>query len=127
MDNTTRNTLPANIISKSECSTCIMGFSMVVNGDILCRIKGAVSKNYICRKYKRSPFILNASARTMGDTCAECRFFQVDPSDNDPVRMLMNLNSPEVGLCSLFSVRKYNGRTRKACSKFISKDTLEAS
>lgn len=132
MENTTKLDLPITLTNTFEssiqdCRSCIFGSSMIVNGDILCRIKGAVSKNHTCRKYRPSPFHLNSTSFDVQKNCAGCRFFTTDPEDNDPVKKLMNRHTPEIGLCSLFSVRKYNGITRKACSKFVSKDTFEVS
>jgi hypothetical protein len=111
-----------------NCSTCMLGTSMVVNGDVLCRLRGAVSKNHCCRRYKPSPFYRAAlSGPETFLSCSGCKFFEPDSPDTDPVQRLMGKNLPVIGLCSLFSVRKYDGCARKACSKFIVKDTREVS
>ncbi|HBQ64640.1 MAG TPA: hypothetical protein DD727_06915 [Clostridiales bacterium] len=109
-----------------SCVSCLLGTSMVVNGDVLCRLKGAVSRSYCCRRYKPSPFCSSTTGPEASLTCSSCKFFDPDSTEGDPVERIMRKTVPLIGLCSLFSVRKYDGCSRKACSKFISKDTREA-
>ncbi len=93
---------------KKSCKNCAIGIRMVVNNDILCKINGAVSGDYICSKYKA---IRNtAPAFYKKFRCIECDHFIVK-KDN---RSLPS----SIGICRMFSVRYFNGRRKNACSKF---------
>lgn len=84
---------------------------MSINKDILCRVKGVVSRDFICAKYLRMADAWAASERK--PKCIECEFFI--PSE-DVVEC-----DPATGYCQLFTVRYYNGEIKSACSKFCGK------
>ncbi len=94
-----------------SCSTCANGLTNNFNRDILCRIKGVVSHDFACSKYKAIP--ISRSLLAQKNKCIECEFYIVDAA-----------NSPEpasIGFCQLFTVRKFNGEMKNACSKFTRK------
>lgn len=84
-----------------------MGINISVNKDILCRDKGVVSPDYVCRKHKFAPESKFEVKEV--NKCIDCEHFIIDSKSS---------GEQYIGLCRLFSVRKYNGRERKACSKF---------
>jgi len=92
------------------------GIKIKVNNDILCREKGVVSPDYICSRYKSfpEPKILIVEE----NKCFYCENFITDASLG---------NNTSIGLCRLFSVRNFDGKKKKACSKFIKKQTIEIS
>ena len=104
---------------KGNCGNCARGTSMKVNPDIFCSIHGVVSRNYRCSKYVRKPAQWSTEAPgTISDArwenrCIDCEFFLVQHSEPS--------SAPTIGFCKLFTVRHYDGSTRKACSKFSSK------
>lgn len=103
---------------KRSCSNCIKNVAISVNTDLLCRINGAVSPDYVCSKHKFAPE--PRTYKEMNYKCADCEFFT--KSADAPQDM------PEYGLCRMFSVRQYNGSQRSACSKFTKKkNRLEVS
>jgi hypothetical protein len=93
------------------CGNCARGIKMNVNKDILCRIKGAVSRDYVCTKYQRMNEVWTPSERK--PKCIECEFFINSESGN--------VKDPSIGFCQLFTVRYYNGEIKSACSKFCRK------
>lgn len=84
---------------------------MNINKDILCRIKGVVSRDFVCAKYLRMAEVWSVSERK--PKCIECDFFITSQSETE-------LN-PAIGYCQLFTVRYYNGEIKSACSKFCQK------
>jgi hypothetical protein len=95
---------------KKSCSSCIHGIAIPVNDDILCRYKGAVSRDYKCSKHRSVP-PAKASGKEYGFKCVHCENFII--VSKDPV------SSTTVGLCQLFSVRSYVGEEKNACTKFV--------
>jgi hypothetical protein len=98
------------LAQKKSCSNCINGVAIPVNDDILCRYKGAVSRDYICSKHRSAP-PSKASCMEYSFKCIHCENFII--TSKDPV------SSTTIGLCQLFSVRSYVGEEKNACSKFI--------
>lgn len=96
--------------SKS-CSNCMKGTSLPVNKDILCREKGIVSPDYVCRKHKFMPD--SKTFKEMSYKCMHCDFFLPSAASSQ--------ESEIVGTCKLFSIRSFHGNERNACSKFIKK------
>ncbi len=102
-----------------NCSNCARGIKMKVNSDILCRIHGAVSKDYRCSKYIRKVGVWSSDAPSATpeaehvSKCIECEYFISPHTDKD--------HNPAIGYCELFTIRQYNGATKNACSKFIKK------
>lgn len=96
------------MIKKRSCSNCIMGINISINKDILCRDKGVVSPDYVCRRHKFAP-VSKFDTNNVVNKCIDCEHFIIDSKSGDELI---------IGLCRLFSVRKYNGKERKACSKF---------
>ncbi len=84
---------------------------MNVNKDILCKVKGVVSRDFVCTKYLRMADTWPASERK--PKCIECEFFITSQNE-------MELN-PSSGYCQLFTVRYFNGEIKSACSKFCKK------
>ncbi|NJD02539.1 MAG: hypothetical protein FIA99_08085 [Ruminiclostridium sp.] len=94
-----------------SCRKCIYGLTNSVNRDILCRIKGVVSQDFTCSKYK-----VVSTARgihTQKNKCMECEFYITDAANS--------LEPITIGFCQLFTVRKFNGGMKNACSKFTLK------
>jgi hypothetical protein len=101
---------------KKSCSNCIKGAAVSVNNDILCREKGIVSHDYVCRKHR---FIPEAkSFKEMNYKCIDCENFIINNKNSE---------SSSVGLCQLFSVREFNGEQKNACSKFVKKSVSHVS
>ncbi len=100
---------------KKSCSNCLKGTSMAVNSDILCREKGAVSPDYLCSKHRFAP--VNKSNKDLSNKCINCENFIINPA----------AQTPNTGLCQLFSVRQFDGTQKNACSKFSKKSQLEVS
>lgn len=97
-----------------SCSTCFNGQIIKFNSDILCRIKGIVSQDFSCSKYKAIP--MGRSSLVQKNKCIDCEFYIADGANSvEPVT---------IGFCQLFTVRKFNGGTKNACSKFTQKSEL---
>ena len=91
------------------CTNCMIGTPIIVNNDIFCTRKGPVSNDFVCKKHKlQSP---ESSFNIKLFTCSECKYYIVDNSTE-------NLQLTK-GYCHLFTVRTFQGNSRKACSKFI--------
>lgn len=99
-----------NVKQEKNCSSCRKGIRININSDILCRIKGVVTPDFVCTKFKEmsNPKINTAQKYK----CVDCEFFIQDRAPD----VLAN-----TGFCQLFTVRYYNGRTKNACSKFSRK------
>lgn len=98
---------------KKCCSNCLKGTGMAVNNDILCRDKGVVSPDYVCSKHKFLPE--TKSFKDQDIKCIDCSNFIIN----------VEAQSPNTGLCQLFSVRQFDGCSKKACSKYDKKVRLE--
>ena len=94
-----------------SCSNCTRGIKINVNKDILCRINGVVSRDFVCSKYYRMPESWSASERK--PKCIECEFFINVQNEIE--------HDPATGYCQLFTVRYFNGEVKSACSKFCRK------
>jgi hypothetical protein len=105
------------LAQKKTCSNCIRGRTIAVTGDILCRDKGAVDADYCCSKHKYAP--LSKREKDKVYKCINCEHFIL--------KITGSKESHSVGLCQMFSVRTYDGRQRKACSKFTKRSELEVS
>jgi len=93
------------------CKNCIKGMPVGVNNEVLCRDKGIVSYDFYCSRFLSFDFDL--LQRQMKYHCSDCAFFTVASAAHN--------HNHNYGLCSMFSVRKYDGSQKKACSKFTSK------
>ncbi len=91
-----------------SCSNCARGMKMNINKDILCKIKGVVSRDYLCSKYQRTSEVWSVTERT--SKCIECEFFINSRGEAE--------TDTSIGYCQLFTVRYYNGEIKSACSKF---------
>lgn len=96
---------------KKSCGSCSRGIRIKINKDILCRINGVVTPDFVCTKYREITDAKMDSGQKY--KCADCEFFIQDGNNPD-----YPANS---GFCQLFTVRYYNGRTKNACSKFSRK------
>lgn len=94
-----------------SCSNCARGIKININKDILCKIKGAVSRDFSCAKYLRMPETWSVVERK--NKCIECEFFINNQNEIE--------HNPALGFCQLFTVRYYNGEIKSACSKFCKK------
>lgn len=94
-----------------SCSSCARGIKMSINKDILCKLKGVVSRDFVCAKYLRKSGVWSASERT--SKCIECEFFITSRNETE--------QNTSTGYCQLFTVRYYNGEVKSACSKFCKK------
>lgn len=88
------------------CSNCARGIKVNINKDILCKINGIVSRDFICSRYRK----LAWSALEDKPKCVECIFFTLMEDETK--------KCPNNGFCQLFTVRCYNGEAKSACSKF---------
>jgi hypothetical protein len=92
---------------KKSCKNCLKGKRLGFNNDVLCREKGIVSADYYCPSHRF--FIMDEIKKTESLRCSECQFFVFHS----------HVSIPAYGVCDMFSVRKCDGSTRKACSKFV--------
>lgn len=100
-----------------SCNICSRGITNNFNRDILCWYKGIVSCDYICPKFKA---VSETEDRfNKKNKCIGCEFFIPETVDSDA---LIN-----IGYCQLFTVRQFNGESKKACSKFCPKRELSIS
>jgi len=102
---------------KRKCSNCLKGTAITINSDILCIEKGVVSPDYVCSKHRFIPEFKYIRQRI--HTCLDCEHFIVFNTSN--------IEEKTFGICELFTVRKYDGRMKKACSKFIKRSKSEVS
>jgi hypothetical protein len=84
------------------------GVPININGDVLCKIKGAVSGDYACSKYV--PFPEPDTGSLLKYKCLDCEFFIKNEKTSEEFS--------KMGFCQLFTVRQYNGELKNACSKF---------
>lgn len=77
-----------------------------ITGDILCNINGIVSPSFSCKKHRS---IIPKHFCLTPLKCSQCAYFK---SCED---------APEgkIGVCRLFTERKFNGNKKKACSRII--------
>ena len=105
-----------------NCSNCARGIRVKINSDILCRLHGAVSKDYRCSRYVRKVAAWSSDAppaQSAEETeqllkCIECEYFVPSRTGKE--------SNPALGYCELFTVRQYNGMTKNACSRFRKKE-----
>lgn len=88
-----------------------------VNNDILCRINGVVSPDYVCSKHRFMP--VSKVTKAINYKCSDCEFFIPASVDTEADEC--------IGCCQLFTVRQYNGSEKNACSKFSKRSQLEVS
>lgn len=100
---------------KKSCGNCLKGIAISVNSDILCRVNGAVSPDYVCSRHKFAPE--QKSFKEQNYKCIDCEHFLYEPKIGE----IENT----IGLCEMFSVRKFDGLQKKACSKFLRKRQQE--
>ncbi|NMB33406.1 MAG: hypothetical protein GX992_04100 [Clostridium sp.] len=94
---------------RRTCSNCLKGTPININGDILCIEKGVVSADYLCSKHRFMPAF--KSVRRRVNTCADCENFIIFDT--------LNVEDKAMGICHMFTVRKYDGKSRRVCSKFV--------
>ncbi|TYQ17682.1 UNVERIFIED_CONTAM: hypothetical protein Cloal_0040 [Acetivibrio alkalicellulosi] len=102
---------------KRTCSNCLKGTQININTDILCIEKGVVSSDYVCSNHRYMPAL--KSIKRNINTCENC--------DNFIMFDTKNIEDKSMGICQLFTVRKYDGKTKKACSKFVKRSKKEVS
>jgi len=95
-------------MTNKSCFNCHIGIKIGINDDILCKYKGVVSPNYRCSRHKTAVEAEPESYKRY--KCIECEYFTLKNAAK-------NINS-KLGLCSLFSVRYFDGSMKNACSKF---------
>lgn len=95
---------------RKTCGNCKKGILISVNHDILCRLKGVVSSDYVCSRHSLGIDVKSFEEKKY--KCMDCEFFIL--KDEGPG------NSP-IGLCQLFSVRHFDGSKKSACSKLLPK------
>ena len=94
---------------RKSCINCIKGSPVPVNNDILCREKGIVSPDYVCRRHRFQPD--PKSFKDLNYKCIHCENFIINSKSS--------CSSETIGLCRLFSVRQFKGEEKNACSKFV--------
>lgn len=97
---------------ENSCSNCARGIKLNINNDVLCRINGIVSLDFVCSKYLK----LAWSAMENKPKCIECEFFIAGQERQEEQEA-----SPVIGFCQLFTVRSFDGEVKNACSKFCMK------
>ncbi len=102
---------------KRTCSNCLKGTAITINNDILCIEKGVVSADYVCSKHRFMPEFKSINRRI--SSCIDCENFIIFDTSN--------IDERAMGICQLFTVRKYDGRKKNACSKFIKRVKREVS
>lgn len=93
--------------SKS-CKYCIKGMFIPLTNDVLCRIKGVVSSNYVCSKFKEVPSV--KTPRQLNYKCIDCKYFTQSIS--------LSEDNSAIGTCILFCTRPFDGTNRIACKRF---------
>lgn len=99
---------------KKTCKNCVYAIKIVVNNDLLCLRKGAVSPAYSCGRHKMISFAEPEIYKK--NNCAECAHYLLKTG--------VSVNDMHSGVCRLFSVRYFDGRKRNACSKFEHRQEL---
>jgi len=105
------------LLQKRTCSNCIRGTIIAVNNDVLCRDNGAVAPDYCCSKHKYTPSMLAETKSSL--KCINC--------ENFILNIASSKDHPSIGVCQLFTVRQFDGRSKNACSKFVKRTNLEVS
>lgn len=95
-----------NLDENKVCKNCLKGKIIKVNGDILCNVNGIVSPSFSCKKY-RSIKLKHFSINTL--KCHQCAYF----------KFCEEIPEGKIGVCRLFTERKFNGNKKKACSRII--------
>ncbi len=98
----------SSVKTAKMCINCARGVEIPVVRDFLCKRHGVVSYNFSCSKYK--DLANSKSFKSMQMKCIHCEYFMLRNDNPD--------DSPNIGLCKLFSVRYFDGREKAACSKF---------
>lgn len=101
---------------EKTCSGCSRGIIIRTNGDVLCRLKGVVSSDYACSRYR--PLSESAAAGRKRNKCIDCGSFIVDPENS-----YISAN----GVCQMFLVRPFDGSKKNACSRFVPRRNYQAS
>lgn len=100
-----------------SCSNCLKGTVITINNDILCIEKGVVSQDYVCARHRFLPEFTSLKRKI--NTCLDCEnFIAFDTS---------KIDEKAYGICQLFTVRKYDGKKKSACSKFMKRSKREVS
>ena len=100
--------------SRKSCINCIRGYVISINNDIVCRDMGIVSPDFYCKKYRAVPDNLKQENK-----CINCENFSLE--------IITHSGISSMGLCQLFSVRKFDGNKKNACSKFVKRKNAEVS
>ena len=95
-----------------DCTSCTKFAGTLIDANGLCRLKGPIKRLDCCRNYTEQItdiIILNDKF------CHTCAYFQ-------PALCPQNQSCPSLfqiqGFCIKYDFGKYNGYTRKACSKY---------
>jgi len=99
-----------------KCSNCIKGTAISVNGDILCREKGAVAPDFVCLGHKFNPNLCKENPTR--NLCIDCKYFDVSN--------YVLSDTPSMGICKRYLVRPFDGKTKKSCSKFVKRINRDA-
>jgi hypothetical protein len=89
---------------QKSCKNCLKSFSISINGDYICKHKGVVSGDYFCKKHKYFD-LSQINVKLL--KCIDCSYF-VEPE---------NQITQNIGICSIFTERQFNGTQKKACSR----------
>lgn len=103
--------------AQRTCNNCLKGTAITINSDILCIEKGVVSADYVCSKHRYMPALKSIKRKI--NTCIDCENFIIFDT--------ANIEDRATGICQLFTVRKYDGRKKKTCSKFVKRAKREVS
>ena len=106
-----------NLQVQRSCSNCLKGTTITINNDILCIEKGVVSYDYVCSNHRYMPALKSIKRKI--NSCIDCENFIIFDTSN--------IEDRAIGLCQLFTVRKYDGRKKKPCSKFVQRAKKEVS
>lgn len=109
---------------QGACINCKNGIKISVNEDVLCRIKGAVSKDYFCRHYKKFPDYINnyyyeIKKEEVRIYCNSCTYYSIaDKTDPSYEKSGNNSQNDEPGFCNLFYISRRKGNSHRICSRF---------
>lgn len=94
-----------NLLSAKSCRSCVKAKSLIINDDYICLKHGVVDEDYVCSRFEYNPHI--------STKCNSCNYFSISAG-----------NTPDLGYCSLFSRRTFDGCQRQSCKLYSPKSKL---
>jgi len=94
-----------------RCANCSNGMHMLVRKEVLCVKRGIISEDYACRFYNPCSDLDYYNQPHHVTRCIQCADFVQEQHDE------------VIGICKLFTVRKFNGAIKNSCSRFTPKNS----